>query len=70
MGPDTGGNGSSQDGNGSGNNGFPADTYIVEAGDTLWAIANEYGTSVNAIASENNISNPDFISVGQQITIP
>ncbi|MDZ7836210.1 MAG: LysM peptidoglycan-binding domain-containing protein [Alkalibacterium sp.] len=58
-GTSTGGNGSSQDGNGSGNNGSSADTYIVEAGDTLWAIANEYGTSVNAIASENNISNPD-----------
>jgi len=62
--------GSSPDDADSGSNGSSAVTYTVEAGDTLWAIANEYGTTVNAITSENNISDPDFITVGQQITIP
>ena len=32
--------------------------YRVERGDTLWAIARKYGTSVGEITSVNNIENP------------
>ena len=44
--------------------------YTVRPGDTLSGIASRYGTSVGAIAQANGISNPNFIQVGQQLTIP
>jgi len=49
-----------------------ADTcvYWVKAGDTLTKIALQYGTTVWAIAIENNLANPSFIYVGQQLVIP
>lgn len=45
-------------------------SYTVKSGDTLGAIAEAYGTTVNALASHNNISNPSLINVGQVINIP
>lgn len=45
-------------------------TYQIKAGDTLSAIAREYGTTVSDIASANNISNPDLIHAGREISIP
>ena len=44
-------------------------TYIVKKGDTLSAIANKYGTTYQKIAKDNNISNPNKISVGQKLII-
>lgn len=44
--------------------------YTVKKGDTLSEIAKEYGTTVNEIASLNNISNPNVIYVGQYLVIP
>lgn len=44
--------------------------YIVQRGDTLFIIAQRYGTTVAALAAANNISNPDRLSVGQQLIIP
>ena len=46
------------------------DVYIVQSGDTLSGIAAKYGTTYQALASYNGISNPNLISVGQQIRIP
>ena len=45
-------------------------TYVVTAGDTLSGIAARFGTSISAIASANNLGNPDYIFTGQQLTIP
>jgi len=45
-------------------------TVVVEPGDTLSAIAREFNTTVSAIVSMNNISNPNVISVGQRIQVP
>ncbi|MBN1205018.1 MAG: LysM peptidoglycan-binding domain-containing protein [Myxococcaceae bacterium] len=45
-------------------------TYVVQPGDTLFRIAQRFGTSVQAIAQANGISNPNWISVGQRLTIP
>jgi nucleoid-associated protein YgaU len=47
--------------------------YTVKPGDTLGAIAQKYYGNVGEykkIAHYNNISNPDLITVGQQIRIP
>lgn len=44
-------------------------TYTVKRGDTLSAIAAKYGTTYQAIAKENNIKNPNKISVGQKLKI-
>lgn len=54
-----------------GNNVVPSgNSYTVKSGDTLGAIAQAYGTTVNALASHNNISNPSLIKVGQVVNIP
>ena len=44
-------------------------TVYVRAGDTLWAIAREYGTTVEAIARENRIVDPNRIFVGERLRI-
>lgn len=44
-------------------------TYTVKAGDTLSGIAAQFGTSYQAIASQNGISNPNEITVGQVLRI-
>ena len=53
-----------------GGSGSTARTYTVKAGDTLTAIAVRFGTTVAAIASANNITNINNISVGQVLVIP
>lgn len=46
-----------------------SDYYIVKSGDTLSAIANKLGTSVEQLQSLNNIKNADLIYAGQKIII-
>lgn len=43
--------------------------YIVEPGDTLWAISIKYGTTVNEIIALNDIVNPNLIYPGQNLRI-
>ena len=45
-------------------------THIVQPGETLFRIALQYETTVDAIAKANNIVNPWFIYVGQELVIP
>lgn len=45
-------------------------TYTVQPGDTLSKIARQFGTTVSAIVSANNISNPNLIYPGQVLVIP
>ncbi|MFR1199954.1 LysM peptidoglycan-binding domain-containing protein [uncultured Clostridium sp.] len=40
-------------------------TYTVKSGDTLSAIANDFGVTVDQLVRWNNISNPNLITVGQ-----
>ena len=42
-----------------------AGVCVVEYGDTLSSIAEQFGTTVEHLVSANGISNPDFIQVGQ-----
>lgn len=44
--------------------------HVVAAGEGLNAIARRYNVSVNAIIEANNISNPNFLTVGQELIIP
>ncbi|HHX65613.1 MAG TPA: LysM peptidoglycan-binding domain-containing protein, partial [Chloroflexi bacterium] len=44
-------------------------THIVRAGDTLWDIAAQYGTTV-AVLRELNVLDDGVLSVGQEITLP
>ena len=44
-------------------------TYVVKNGDNLTKIAKKYGTTVNKIAKDNNISNPNKIYAGQKLII-
>lgn len=46
-----------------------AATYKVESGDTVSVIAQKFGTDTNSIASENSLSNPNLIYVGQTLEI-
>ncbi len=44
-------------------------TYTVRSGDTLGAIATRFHTTAGQIASQNGISNPNLIYVGQRLKI-
>ena len=46
------------------------DTYVIQTGDTLSAIALRFGVTVAALAAINEIEDPNQISVGQQLRIP
>ena len=45
------------------------DTYTVKSGDTLYAIANKYNTTVDALKSLNNLTS-NSLSIGQTLKIP
>lgn len=46
------------------------EVYIVQSGDMLSAIAARFGVSMQAIMDANNLTNPDFVFVGQRLVIP
>ena len=43
--------------------------YVVKSGDSLYSIANRYGTTVNAIRELNNLTTNN-LSIGQRLRIP
>jgi hypothetical protein len=45
-------------------------TYTVVAGDTLSALGLRFGVSWQAIAQRNELTNPDYIYIGQVLIIP
>lgn len=44
--------------------------YTVKPGDTLDGIATRFGTTVAALVQANHLANPNWLSVGQVLTIP
>lgn len=49
---------------------LPDDIYIVKEGDTLSAIAEDYGVAVKALAEENGLDVDDTLSIDQELKIP
>lgn len=47
-----------------------ADSYTIQAGDTLFAIAKKYGTTVEKLVRLNGLENPNLIRVGQVLKVP
>jgi surface antigen len=48
-----------------------ADTTVtVKSGDTVYALADANGTTVDAVVAANNLENPSLIFVGQNLTMP
>lgn len=47
-----------------------ASTYAVQPGDTLADIAKYLGVAVSTLVSANQLSNPDLLRIGQQLTVP
>lgn len=49
--------------------GTQAGNYTVQPGDTLYKIAQQHGTTVQAIAQANNITDPSQLRVGQTLAV-
>lgn len=52
------------------NNAAGGNTYIVQAGDSLTGIAGKFGLTMEQLLNINNLDNPDFVFVGQQLILP
>jgi len=48
----------------------PPQVYVVQPGDTLFAIATRFGLTVTDLALANGIRDPNYIHIGQQLVIP
>jgi murein DD-endopeptidase MepM/ murein hydrolase activator NlpD len=46
------------------------EVYVVQPGDTLFAIAGRFGVTVTELALANSIRYPDYLYVGQQLILP
>lgn len=44
--------------------------YTVQSGDTLWKIAQKFGTTIDAIVKANNLDPAKYLYIGQKLTIP
>jgi LysM repeat protein len=45
-------------------------TYVVEPGDTLFGIAERFGTDVDTLIALNNLTDPDVLAVGDTLQLP
>ena len=46
------------------------ETYEVQSGDTLSAIAERFGTTIDALVEANELDDPDAIFPGDELVIP
>jgi cell wall-associated NlpC family hydrolase/nucleoid-associated protein YgaU len=47
-----------------------ATTYTVVDGDTLWGIAKQMGTTLDALVQANHLDDPDHLALGTQLRMP
>ena len=45
-------------------------TVVVAPGDSLWAIATRFGTTVTALVQANGIADPAHVMIGTRLTVP
>ncbi|MGE5390444.1 MAG: peptidoglycan DD-metalloendopeptidase family protein [Deltaproteobacteria bacterium] len=50
--------------------GNQATVYLVEKGDSLWAIAQKYHVDVDILMAANNMNEDSLLTIGRKITIP
>jgi len=48
----------------------PPITYVVQRGDTLFAIAENFQVDMQALMTLNGITNPDRVEAGAELTMP
>jgi LysM repeat protein len=48
----------------------PAGLYVVQPGDTLGALAQDFGSTVDEIMAANGLTDPNALQVGQPLIIP
>lgn len=48
----------------------PSGLYVVQPGDTLSALAEDFGTSVDEIMAANGLTDPNALQAGQTLIIP
>lgn len=48
----------------------PKDTYVIQKGETLYAVATNQGVTSTQLAEANGISDPNKIQAGQTLIIP
>ncbi len=54
----------------SGGAGAEGQLYVVESGDSLSGISVRFGVTLDALMAANQLTNPDFVFVGQRLAIP
>jgi murein DD-endopeptidase MepM/ murein hydrolase activator NlpD len=47
-----------------------SNAYVVQAGDTLWALSRAYGVTVDQLAAANDMSPQDLLLIGRHLAIP
>ena len=47
-----------------------ARAYAVADGDTLWDIAQRFGTTTDALVQANHLDDPDHLALGTQLSVP
>ncbi|SPF34636.1 Spore germination protein YaaH [Candidatus Desulfosporosinus infrequens] len=44
--------------------------HVVQSGETLWALANRYGVTIQQIVAANGLSVPETLVIGQALVVP